>query len=115
MSPSTKKNQDVSVTTGSENVFEDLGFENADEMMAEALLSHQIYKILKRRKLSQRQAAQLLGIAEPDVNKLMNGKFTGFSIRRLSQILNRLGRDVEIVVKRPTKRGAARKLTVRAA
>jgi predicted XRE-type DNA-binding protein len=49
----------VSVITGSENVFEDLGFESADEMLAEALLSHQIYKILKRRKLSQHQAAQL--------------------------------------------------------
>ena len=115
MSGSTKKIEDVSVTPGSDNVLEDLGFENADEMMAEALLSHQIYKIIKRRKLSQRQAAQLLGIAQPDVNKLMNGKYTGFSIRRLSQILNRLGRDVEIVVKRPTKRGATGKLTVRAA
>ena len=115
MSRSTEKSQDLSVTTGSENVFEDLGFESADEMLAEALLSHQIYKIIKRRKLSQRQAAQLLGIAQPDVNKLMNGKYTGFSIRRLSQILNRLGRDVEIVVKRPVKRGATGKLTVRAA
>jgi predicted XRE-type DNA-binding protein len=115
MSQSMEKNQNVTVTTGSENVFEDLGFENADEMMAEALLSHQIYKIIKRRKLSQRQAGQLLGIAQPDVNKLMNGKYTEFSIRRLSQILNRLGRDIEIVVKRPTKRGATGKLTVRAA
>ena len=115
VSRSTEKSQDLSVTTGSENVFEDLGFESADEMLAEALLSHQIYKIIKRRKLSQRQAAQLLGIAQPDVNKLMNGKYTGFSIRRLSQILNRLGRDVEIVVKRPVKRGATGKLTVRAA
>jgi len=115
MSRSAKKIEDLSVTTGNDNVLEDLGFESADEMLAEALLSHQIYKILQRRKLSQRQAAQLLGIAQPDVNKLMNGKYTGFSIRRLSQILNHLGRDVEIVVKRPTKRGATGKLTVRAA
>ena len=90
MNRSTEKSRKESVATGSENVFEDLEFENAEEMMAEALLSHQIYKILKRRKSSQRQAAQLLGIAQPDVNKLMNGKYTGFSIRRLSRILNRL-------------------------
>ena len=100
---------------GSSTDTEKLVLEAMRLMMAEALLSHQIYKILKQRKLSQREAAETLGIAQPDVNKLMNGKYSGFSIRRLSQILNRLGRDVEIVVKKPRKRGAAGKLTVRAA
>ncbi len=90
----------IKVTKGSDNVFKDLDLENADEMQAEALLAHQIYTILKRRNLSQRASAKLLGIAPADVNKLMNGNHTGFSIRRLAVLLTRLGRDVEITVKR---------------
>ena len=105
----------VKVTRGSENVFEDLGFENADELQAEALLAHQIYTILKRRGLSQRASAKLLGIAPADVNKLMNGNYTGFSIRRLAVLLTRLGRDVEITVKRPKRSRAQGQIQVKAA
>ena len=75
-------------------------------MQAEALLAHQICTILKRRGVSQREAAKLLGIAPADVNKLMNGNHTGFSIRRLAVLLTRLGRDVEIIVK-PARRSRA--------
>lgn len=105
----------VKVTKGSENVFDDLGFENADELQAEALLAHQICTTLKRRGLSQRAAAKLLGIAPADVNKLVNGNYTGFSIRRLAVLLTRLGRDVEIIVKRPRRSGAQGQIQVKAA
>lgn len=105
----------VKVTRGSENVFKDLGFENADELQAEALLAHQICAILKRLSLSQRAAAKLLSIAPADVNKLMNGNYTGFSIRRLAVLLTRLGRDVEIIVKRPRRSRAQGQIHVTAA
>lgn len=104
----------VKVTRGSGNVFKDLDFEDSDELQAEAPLAHQIYTILKRRKLSQRAAAKLLGIAPADVNKLMNGNHAGFSIRRLAVLLTRLGRDVEIIVKRAPRSRAQGQIRVTA-
>lgn len=96
------------VTRGSSNVFQDLGFENAEGLQAEAVLAHEIYTIVKGRKLSQRQAAKLLGLDQADVSKLMNGRYTGFSLRRLVALLNKLDRDVELVVKkRPRSRSRA--------
>lgn len=109
MSDNPNKAVDIDVTEGSGNVFEDLGFEDAEELQAKAELTRQIYNILKRRKLSQRAAAKLLGLAQPDVSALVNGRFTGFSLERLITLLNRLDRDVEIVVKsRPRSRGRSR-------
>jgi len=96
------------ITRGSGNVFQDLGFDNADELQAEAVLAQEIYMIVKGRKLSQRQAAKLLGLDQADINKLMNGRYTGFSLRRLVALLNKLDRDVELVVKkRPRSRSHA--------
>ena len=109
MSDNPNKAVDIDVTEGSGNVFEDLGFEDAEELQAKAELTRQIYNILKRRKLSQRAAAKLLGLAQPDVSALVNGRFTGFSLERLIALLNRLDRDVEIVVKsRPRSRRRSR-------
>jgi len=108
----SKGNQKVS--RGRKNVFKDLGFESADELQAEAVLAHEIYSIVRQRKLTQRAAAQVLDLDQADVNKLMQGSYTGFSLRRLVRLLNRLDRDVELVVKqRPKSREAV--FTVRAA
>ena len=85
------------------NVFEDLGLPDAEDMLTKAELTRQIYGILKTRRLTQRAAARLLGIAQPDVSALMRGRYTGFSAERLFRLLTMLGRDVEIVVKRKAR------------
>jgi predicted XRE-type DNA-binding protein len=91
------------VVKGSGNVFQDIGFENADEMLVRAELTHQIYKIIKERGLKQREAARILGLKQPDVSDLMNGKFKDFSLERLLALLRKLDRDIEIVIS-PTPR-----------
>jgi predicted XRE-type DNA-binding protein len=59
--------------------------------------------------MTQAQAAELLGIDQPKVSALINGKLSGFSTVRLFRFLNALGRDVEIVVKtKPKSRSQAR-------
>ncbi len=96
------------IAKGSGNVFEDLGLLEADDLQAKAEITRQIHNIIKERKLTQKAAAKLLGIAQPDVSNLMNGRFTGFSTERLFHLLNALDRDVEIVIRRkPTNRKAA--------
>lgn len=107
--------RDGVATRGSGNVFEDLALDNAAELQAETLVTLEICKILKRRKLSQRQAAKLLDLAPADVNGLVNMRHAGFSLRRLMSILNKLDRDVEIVIKRRPRSRAHATLSVRTA
>jgi predicted XRE-type DNA-binding protein len=87
------------VTIGSDNVFADLGLENAEEMLVKAKLARQIYIAITERQLSQTEAAKILGIDQPKVSNLINGKLAAFSIERLFRFLNALDRDVEITIK----------------
>jgi len=91
--------KDTPVTRGSSNVFADLGFENAEELQVKAGLTHQISDRILALGLTQAQAGKLLSIEQPDVSKLMNGRFTGFSTDRLIALLNALEIDVEIVLR----------------
>ena len=86
-------------TVGSDNVFEDLGFDHPDEELAKAKLVVAIGQALRQRKLAQVQAAALLGIDQPKVSALLKGRYGGFSTDRLLRLLVALDRDVEIVVK----------------
>ena len=81
------------------NVFRDLGFRDADDMLARAELARRIGKIIEERKLTQAKAASLLGIDQPKILALLNGRLAGFSTERLMRFLKTLGQDVEIVVK----------------
>jgi predicted XRE-type DNA-binding protein len=100
------------VTKGSGNVFADLGFEDAEEMQLRAHLTQQIYSIIKQRELTQSKAAEILGLAQPDVSALMNGKFVSFSVDRLLKLLVRLNQDIEIVVRPAPKSRASGRVSV---
>jgi predicted XRE-type DNA-binding protein len=83
---------------GSGNVFADLGLPNADELLAKAELAIRITDILRRRRLTQVQAAELLGVDQPKVSALIRGRMAGFSIERLLRWLLLLGADVSITI-----------------
>ena len=97
---------------GSRNIFADLGFPDAEEMLAKAELAQKITAIIARRRLTQSQAAQVLGVDQPKISALKRGRLSGFSLERLLRFLMVLGRDIEIVVKqrRAARRGPARLL-----
>jgi len=84
---------------GSTNVYADLGLDNAEEMLVKAQLATKIGDIIKRRKLTQIQAAELLGITQPKLSGLLRGQFRGISEAKMLECLTRLGRDVEITIK----------------
>jgi predicted XRE-type DNA-binding protein len=108
-----KKDRDR-VTEGGVNVFADLGFERPDEERVKAELVRAIRQIVRQSKLTQVEAARLLGVNQPKVSALMRGKLVGFSTERLIRFLKALDRDVEIVVKpKPARRPA--RVQVRAA
>ena len=87
------------IEQGSTNVYADLGLENAEEMLVKAQLATKIGEIIKRRKLTQVQAAELLGMTQPKLSNLLRGQFRGISEAKMLECLTRLGRNVEIVVK----------------
>jgi predicted XRE-type DNA-binding protein len=85
--------------TGSQNVFKDIGVPNAEEHLIKAQLVFKIDTIMKDRGLKQIEAADLFGIRQPDVSKLLRGEFRQFSVERLLRFLVALNQDVEIIVK----------------
>jgi predicted XRE-type DNA-binding protein len=89
----------IPVTRGSGNVFADLGFEDAEELQVKAGLTRQIANRIRALGLTQIHAGARLGISQPDVSKLMNGRYTGYSADRLMAILNALEVDVEIIIR----------------
>jgi predicted XRE-type DNA-binding protein len=83
---------------GSGNVFGDLGVANPEEHLAKAELASRINQAIRQRRLTQAAAAELLGIDQPKVSRLLRGDLTNFSAERLIHFLNLLGCDVDIVV-----------------
>ena len=81
------------------NVFADLGLPKPDDLLAKAELTAKIIEEIQRRRLTQTQAASILGIDQPKVSALKQGHLSSFSIERLMRFLVLLGRDVEITVK----------------
>ena len=96
-------------TPSSGNVFADLNLPHPDDLLAKAELAAKIIAEIQRRRLTQSQAAAILGIDQPKVSALKQGKLSGFSIERLMRFLLVLGRDIEITVKgRARSRSVAR-------
>jgi predicted XRE-type DNA-binding protein len=89
---------EIKVQSSSGNVFADLGLANPDDLLIKAELVRQISNMIEAKGLTQTESANILGIDQPKVSALVNGKLSGFSTDRLFKFLNALGSDVEIRV-----------------
>lgn len=97
------------ITRGTGNVFADLGFPDAAERQAKLRLAHALNQVLDAGKLSQAEAAKVLGVTQPKVSALRNYKLSGFSVERLMNLLTALDQDIEIVIRqKPRSRKAGR-------
>lgn len=90
------EHKDVILSSG--NVFKDLKYPNPEERLAKAELTRKINSIIKKRKLTQTQAAKILDISQPKVSLLSKGIVSGFSLGKLVILLNNLNQDVDIVI-----------------
>jgi predicted XRE-type DNA-binding protein len=88
----------ITCTTVSDELFEILNIPNAAEERARADLASAISLEIRRRGLTQAQAAKILGVKQPDVSAIMNARIDGFSQERLERLLNALDMDVRIQV-----------------
>ena len=99
----TRTAKSVTHQRGSTNVYADLGYKSADEMLVKAQLVTTIAEILAERGYTQTKAAVLLEIPQPKLSKMLRGQFRGFSERKLMDCLTLLGRDIDIVVRATPK------------
>jgi predicted XRE-type DNA-binding protein len=100
------------MTAKVKSVYEDLKYANADEMLIKARLVTEIADQLKLRRLTQAEAAELLGFSQPKLSNLLRGQFRGVSEKKLMECLTRLGRDIEIVVRPAPRSRREGKITV---
>lgn len=91
------------IEKGSANIFEDLGLPDAAEMQVKATLAAKIGEILKQRHLTQFQAAEILGMPQPKLSNMLRGQSRGISEAKMLECMNRLGRDVQIVVRKTSR------------
>lgn len=103
-------NRSNPVRKSSGNVFADLRIAKPDQYLAKAELASKILQLVQRQKLTQAAAGKLLGITQPKVSALLNGRLDGFSSDRLFRFLNVLGCDVRISISRPHPRSRGRVL-----
>jgi predicted XRE-type DNA-binding protein len=96
-----------------DNIFADLGLDDAEEMLVRSDLLSEIVSIIRNSQLSQKDVAKILGISAPKISALMTGKINDFSNDTLMQYLALLGCNIEIRVipsrlrlSQSTKRGA---------
>jgi predicted XRE-type DNA-binding protein len=95
----------IEIEAGTGNVFADLGYADAKERTLKVELALEVNRILKQSKLTQAQAAELLGVVQPHVSDLVRYRLNRFSVERLMQFLVQLGKDVEIrIAKRSVRR-----------
>jgi len=89
------------VEEGSGNVFADLGLPDAGAHLAKAELVSLIDRNIRQRRLTQKKAAGILSLSQPDVSRLLRGNFQEYSMERLFRLLQALGHDVEIKIRNP--------------
>jgi predicted XRE-type DNA-binding protein len=107
-----KKKTEIEFEIGSDNIFADLGLDDVDDLYTRAALGVQVLRILRERRYSQKEAAEFLGIKQPEVSAIMRAKFDRFSQERLIGFLNKLNQKVTIEVSRHEKGEPYQRVTV---
>ncbi len=98
-----KKKASIRIQKSTGNVFADLGFPHPEKELLKAKLTLEIYRLIRKRDLTQTEAGKILGIQQPHVSALMRNRAGSFSVERLMDFLTALGQDVKITVK-PARR-----------
>ena len=84
------------------DVFSDLGFTpaEAENLRIRSAMMRALIDFIRKNKLSQSRAGEILGITQPRVSDLMCGKIQLFSIDALVNLLAAAGLRVDLRVRR---------------
>ena len=84
------------------NVFADLGVSDPEEALLKSDLAIRISQLIEERHLTQKEAAKVLGVAQPNISNLVRGELRGFTVERLMRFLMALGQNIFVVVRPQT-------------
>ena len=98
----------ISDDAGTDNVLADLGFPDAEELTAKAILAKKINDLVELRGISQSETAGILSMPQPKVSAIRNYRLRGISLERLMLALTALGQHVAIVVTPSDQKAPAR-------
>ncbi|RZT08750.1 Xre family transcriptional regulator [Duganella sp. BK701] len=80
----------VPIELGSGNVYADLGYPDAEDMLVKAGLVHQIQQIIDSKGLTQQQAAKQINVEEAWLSDLLDGKFRNIDTSTIMKYLEQL-------------------------
>lgn len=80
---------------GTRNVLVDLGFDDAEELSAKAVLAEKFNELIKKRGLNQSEAANITGMTQPEVSEVCRHRLQRISLERLMQALASVDQRVE--------------------
>ena len=89
------------LTRGS--VLDDLGFSSSEalEIKVKAEIYRDLLQYIRERGFAQQQLGTLLGIHQPDVSNLMNGRVSKFSVSKLIKFAGKLNLGAQIKLTKP--------------
>ena len=90
---------DLTIHRGGDNVFADLGYAEAATHKLKAELAQQIRSIIRARGLTQAEAGDLMGVGQPDVSRILQGKFRDVSVERLMRMITHLDMVFDITLR----------------
>ena len=79
--------EDTKIKRGGKNVFADLGYADPETHLLKAGLVTRLREIISASKLAQVEAAERMGLSQPDVSRLLRGQFRDVSVERLMRKL----------------------------
>jgi predicted XRE-type DNA-binding protein len=80
------------------NVWLQLGMPDAEEHYLKAELVLRLDRAIKTLGLTQRVAAERIKTTQPELSKILRGKFSEVSLERLMRFLTALGYQIEIKI-----------------
>ena len=91
----------IRIRRSSGNVFEDAGFPRpeAERLLIRSELMSEVERLIKKRRLTQKQAAKALGVTQPRISDLVRGHIDLFSIDTLVDMLGKLGIGVKLTTR----------------
>lgn len=85
-----------SVMDSSGNVFADLGLDLSDQDFLKVKIARVISNVVQHGGYTQAQLAEIIGLDQPKVSKLLRGRLKEFSVERMMKFLMLLGYDIEV-------------------
>jgi predicted XRE-type DNA-binding protein len=74
--------------------------DGSHQTIARKPLAHEVLRVIREREMTQVAAGVVVGEQQSQISLVASGRLDGFSPERLIRMLTRLGRNVDVVIRR---------------